>query len=269
MYRRQLEQICEEMNEGKSGVLCVLIEQEGSTPRHGGASMWVRPDGSIDGTVGGGPMEHQCVLHALSMMEGGEACSVREWNLDTATTGICPEGAVCGGFARVYFERLAPEEEIIIFGAGHVGKALARLASLAGFQVTVWDEREEFANQENIPWARIVSCPLDAAFESGVLMHPNAYVVIVTRGHSLDSEIMALLEERPFAYVGVIGSRSKIKFVEEKLIAQGVSRAYLDRIHRPIGLPIGAETPEEISIAILAEIIAIRRGANLSKLRLG
>ena len=99
-------------------------------------------------------------------------------------------------------------------------------------------------------------------------MHPNAYAVIVTRGHSLDSEVMTALEGRPAAYIGVIGSRSKIKFVEEKLLGQGVSQAHLDRIHRPIGLPIGAETPEEIAVSILAEMIAVRRGANVQKLRL-
>lgn len=268
MYRQQLEQICKEMSAGESGVLCILIEQEGSTPRHGGASMWVRPDGSIDGTIGGGPMEHECIQQALAMMNTGEALLIKEWNLSTALSGACPEGAACGGSARVYFERLVSEEEIVIFGAGHVGKALARLAPLVGFQVTVWDEREEFANKENIPWARTISCPLGAMFENGVLMHPNAYAVIVTRGHSLDSEVMAVLEGRPAAYIGVIGSRSKIKFVEEKLIKQGVSPVHLDRIHRPIGLPIGAETPEEIAVAILAEVIAVRRGANLQKLRL-
>ena len=268
MYRQQLEQICKEMHAGESGVLCIVIEQEGSTPRHGGASMWVRPDGSIDGTVGGGPMEHECVRHALAMMEEGETLSIKEWNLSTALTGTCPEGAACGGTARVYFERLVPEEEVVIFGAGHVGKALARLAPLAGFQVTVWDEREEFANAENIPWGRTICCSLGTMFENGVLMHPNAYAVIVTRGHSLDSEVMTALEGRPAAYIGVIGSRSKIKFVEEKLLGQGVSQAHLDRIHRPIGLPIGAETPEEIAVAILAEMIAVRRGANVQKLRL-
>lgn len=265
-----IEEIVRDVKAGKGGVLCILTEQEGSTPRKEGACMWVRPDGSIDGSLGGGPMEFACVKEALDMLESGDEVRVREFDLATGLAGKCPEGAVCGGRSRVYFDALLPDEELFIFGAGHVGKALARCAAAAGFRVIVWDERAEYANEENIPWARNLVCPMDDLFDEEKnkgLFHRGSYVVIVTRGHELDAEAMRRLEGREAAYIGVIGSRAKIAFVDDKLRRQGVSPEYLEKIRRPIGLPIRAETPEEISLSILAEIIAVKRGANVTALR--
>jgi len=259
-----MEDITREVRDGGRGVLCLLIEQEGSTPRREGAYMWVRPGGGIDGTLGGGPMEHACVKEAMDMLAENAEVRVKEFNLGAGLSGKCPEGAVCGGRSRVYFETLTPDEEIFIFGAGHVGKALARSADAAGFRVTVWDERAEYANAENIPWGKTLSCPMEDLFDSekhAGLFGPGTYVVVVTRGHELDAEAMRLLEGRGAAYIGVIGSRAKIAFVDKQLRERGVSAEYLASIHRPVGLPIRAETPEEIAISILAEIIAVKRGA--------
>jgi Xanthine and CO dehydrogenases maturation factor, XdhC/CoxF family len=266
-----MEKIVDSVKAGRRGVLCILIEQSGSTPRKEGASMWVHPDGSIEGTIGGGPMEHECIQIALDMLEKGETVRVQDCNLGAGLhPGACPESAVCGGESRVYFEAVAPEDEIFVFGAGHVGKALARLAAASGFRVTVWDERAEYANEENIPWARPLACPLAEVFDAEKhpgLLHGGSYVVIVTRGHNLDSDAMRLMEGRKVAYIGVIGSRGKIAFVDKKLTAMGVSQAFLDSMRRPVGLPIRAETPEEIAVCILAEIIAVKRGANVEALR--
>ena len=265
-----MEDLLGDVKGGQCGVLCILIEQEGSTPRKEGASMWVRPDGSIEGTLGGGPMEYACVKAALDILEAGDSVRIQEFDLATGLTGKCPEGAVCGGRSKVYFEALRPDEEIFIFGAGHVGKALARVAQAAGFRVTVWDERAEYANDENIPWARNIVCPMEELFDeekNARLFHRGSYVVIVTRGHTLDADAMRLLEGHDVAYIGVIGSRGKIAFVDKKLREGGTSPAYLAKIHRPIGLPIRGETPEEIAVSILAEIVAVKRGANIAALR--
>lgn len=271
MNLAMMEKIVEEVRGGRKGVLCILIEQEGSTPRKGGASMWVYPDGSIEGTIGGGPMEYECIKFALSMLESGDSVRVQYFDLGAGlNASTCPEGAVCGGSGRVYFEAVLPETEIFIFGAGHVGKALARVANASGYDVTVWDERVEYANEENIPWAKTMACPLDELFDCSQhagLFHKNSYVVIVTRGHNLDSEVMRLMENRDAAYIGVIGSRGKIAFVDKQLKAKGVSEEYLNGLRRPIGLPLKAETPEEIAVSILAEIVAVQRGANIDALR--
>lgn len=265
-----MEKIVEDVKHGRRGVLCILIEQQGSTPRKEGASMWVYPDGSIEGTIGGGPMEHECIGEALDMLEKGDTVRVKDCNLGAGLSGKCPEGAVCGGESKVYFEAVLPEDEIFIFGAGHVGKALARVAACSGFKVTVWDERAEYANGENIPWARTIACPLEELFDRsryGKLFHGGSYVVVVTRGHNLDSDVMRLMEGQGAAYIGVIGSRGKIAFVDKQLKEQGVSEDFLNGMYRPIGLPIKAETPEEIAVCILAEIIAVQRGANIEALR--
>lgn len=271
MHLSLMETIVDEVRSGKKGVLCILIEQHGSTPRKEGASMWVHPDSTIDGTIGGGPMEHQCIQAALAMLERGESVQIMDCDLGSGLhAGACPEGAVCGGASKIYLEVVMPDTEIFIFGAGHVGKALARLAAAADYNVTVWDERPEFANAENIPWARTVTCPLPELFDEtsrGRLFHKNSYVVVVTRGHHLDSEVMRLMEGHDAAYIGVIGSRGKIAFVDKQLKDLGVAEQHLAAMHRPIGLPIKAETPEEIAVSILAEIVAVQRGANVEALR--
>ena len=266
-----MEKIVEELKEGRRGVLCILMEQHGSMPRDAGASMWVYPDGDIEGTVGGGPMEHACIKEAADMMASGDAVRLRDFNLgEGLSASSCPEGAVCGGSGRVYFELIMPETEIFIFGAGHVGRALSKLAVCAGYRVTVWDERPEFANGENLPGASVMCCSLDEFFGAPNVrghFHKNTYVVVVTRGHALDTDVMRLMEGQDAAYIGVIGSRGKIAFVDKQLTAMGVSAEYLKGTFRPIGLPIKAETPEEIAVCILAEIVAVQRGANVEALR--
>jgi xanthine dehydrogenase accessory factor len=262
----KLFQVLSEAFQGREeGVLCTVVEEIGSTPRSIGAKMWVRSDGSTVGTIGGGITEHRVITRALALLrEGGERELYRE-TLDATEAAL--DGAACGGSMAVYLEVMGRENEVLIFGAGHVGKAIARFASFAGFRLTVWDEREEFANAENIPWGRTLACPLDEVEARGVRFTSRTYAVIVTRGHALDAEVVRLLDGKPLAYVGMIGSRRKIAFVRKRLLESGVSREHLDRIYQPIGLPIKAETPEEIAVSVLAEIIAVRRGANLPGLR--
>lgn len=245
-------------------MLCTVVGSLGSTPRDLGAAMWVRPDGSIAGTIGGGPLEYAVIGKALEILASGDGPVLHEAVLREAeSAGL----ALCGGEATVLMEPMGKEAEIVIFGAGHVGKALARAAAGAGFQVMAWDEREEYANPEAIPWGKVVACPLEEAFEKGITVDALSYVVVMTRDHALDEEVLRILEGTTPAYLGLIGSRKKIASIREKLLHRGVSQSHLDRIFQPIGLPIGAETPEEIAVSVLAEIIAVRRGANIPKLR--
>lgn len=264
MNRSLLKQVSEEVDGGGAGVLCTVAGIEGSTPRDLGAAMWVRPDGSIEGTIGGGPLEYAVIERAVEMLRTGAGPVLHKAVLREAESG---GESVCGGDVAVLMEPLGREAEVVIFGAGHVGKALAEMAATAGFRVCVWDEREEFANPEAIPRGRTVACPLEQAAENGLMLHDASYAVVVTRGHVLDSEVIRWLEGRPLAYLGAIGSRKKIAAIRQKLLGQGVSQGHLDRIFQPVGLPIGAETPEEIAVSILAEIIAVHRKADLAKLR--
>jgi len=261
MNRELLDLIHSEVATGQFGVLCIVTSENGSTPRSRGAAMWVRPDGSISGTIGGGLVEYEAIQRALALLKSGGASSVWEKSLTEK------EGMACGGSVSIYMEVIGREDELIIFGAGHVGKAIAQLGSFVGFRVTVWDEREEFANADNIPCARTISCPIEAIYENGISLHDRSYVVIVTRGHLLDAEAVAVTDKKPGAYYGMIGSRSKIAALRKSLLERGVTEEHINRLYQPIGLPIKAETPEEIAVSVIAEIIAVKRGGDVKKLR--
>ena len=261
MNAELLSQINDELYDGKFGVVCTVISESGSTPRSRGASMWVRPDGSILGTIGGGLIEFEAIGEAKKLMAEGGATKL--WHKSLTER----DGMACGGEADVFMELLGRGDELVIFGAGHVGRALAELGSFCGFKVTVWDDREEFANDENIPWARNIVCPIEKVYDSGVRLHDRSFVVIMTRGHKLDAEAVTVTDKMPGAYYGMIGSRSKIAAVRKMLLERGVTEAHLDRIHQPIGLPIKAETPNEIAVSIMAEIIGVKYGADVKRMR--
>jgi xanthine dehydrogenase accessory factor len=170
-----------------------------------------------------------------------------------------PEG---GGEVKVFVHPLLPVANLLILGAGYVGQALARLAGELDFKITVVDDRAEFANRHSLPTADEIICDSFSRALSRYPLTANTYVVIVTRGHRSDGECLKLVIDSPAAYVGMIGSRRKVKALFENLAEQGVSRELLKTVHSPIGLDIGAETPAEIAVSILAEIIQVRRGHN-------
>ncbi|MDR1943496.1 MAG: XdhC/CoxI family protein [Synergistaceae bacterium] len=261
-----IKKIAGDIEAGQRGVFCLLVGRSGTTPRSPGASMWVYPDGDAEGTVGGGSTEYECIKEALDMLEKDDKVRVKSFVHDCGPNS----DAECGGDVQVYFELIEPEDEVFVLGAGHVGGAVARFAAICGFRATVWDNLEEYANEENIPWGRTICCPLEELFDEskrGKLFHENCYVVIATRGHAMDSDAMRLLAGKKTAYIGVMGSRSKIASVNKLLIEAGVSEDYLNSVKRPIGLPLKGETPEDVALSIISEIVAARNGANLEALR--
>lgn len=266
-----LKEILKQVENGHKGVLCTLIERHGSIPRSAGAAMWVDVGGGIIGSIGGGPMEYESVKEARDMLDQGDTVRVKDFNLGAGLNeNTPPESAVCGGDGKVYFEVIAPNNEVFIFGAGHIGKALSHFAALCEFHVTVWDDRPELANEKNLPWAKIICCPLEelsALSKKERLFHKNSYVVVVTRGHQLDMEALRLLDGHDVAYVGVIGSRGKKAFVDKHLKASGVSEAFLASVREPIGLPLKAEAPAEVALSIISEIVAVKNSANADALR--
>ncbi len=237
-------------------VLATVVSTGGSAPREAGARMAVMPDGSILGTEGGGRLERRVIEDALAVMREGRPRLARYDLLETEKGGI---GAECGGRSEVFLEPVGSAPHLLVLGAGHVGLALARLGREAGFRVTVADDRPEFAREASIPGNVVLTkTPDDPSLRGAV--GPETAIVVVTRNHALDRQALANLLGTPAFYVGMIGSRRKVAIEMEALRAAGADPEALAAVHAPIGLDIGAETPAEIAIAILAETVAARRG---------
>lgn len=246
------EQILHIIENGEKAVLVTVTEVKGSSPRHSGSKMIVYQDGSIHGTIGGGKIEAQAIKEALAVRQNG---SIRKkiYNLTEK------DGMLCGGQAEVMFEPIGNEEKLLIFGAGHIGQALAPMAKMIGLQVTILDNREEFATKERFPSIGQILSGEYSDIASQVSFNENTYIVIVTHGHVHDEEVLEYCIRQPFKYIGMIGSRNKSRTVLKHLQDKGIEQELLNQVYTPIGLNIGAETPAEIAISILSELIAVRR----------
>jgi xanthine dehydrogenase accessory factor len=240
---------------GGRGALVTIVRASGSTPQRVGAKMLVLEDGATIGTIGGGCYENDAVLKARHAMSEGRAELVRyDLNDDFAEES----GLICGGQMDVFIEPVAAAPELFVFGAGHVGLHVARIASSVGFRVHVVDDREKFANAERFPEAVEVIADHIPGWLAAHDLPAGAYAVIVTRGHRYDLDALQGLLGRDLRYLGMIGSRAKVARVFEALAAAGTSVGQLRRVHAPIGLDIGAVSPEEIAVSIVAELIAAK-----------
>jgi xanthine dehydrogenase accessory factor len=217
--------------------------------------MVVYPDGRIVGTIGGGCYEDDAFWKARTAIETRRPLLVR---YDLTDDFAEESGLICGGNMEVYIEPLEPAPRLFIIGAGHVGFHLARLAAEVGFRIHVLDDREKFANPERFPTAAEIVVDSIPAWLERADLPPRAFVVVVTRGHRHDLDALRALIDRPVRYVGLIGSRAKVSRIYEALVAEGVSPETLRRVHAPIGLDIGAITPQEIAVSIVAELIAVK-----------
>ena len=252
-----LASAAEALRLGETVALVTVVRAQGSTPQRAGAKMLVWPDGRTVGTIGGGCYENDAFWKAREAIVSGRPSLVHyELNDDFAQEN----GLICGGRMDVHIDPLAPSPRLYIIGAGHVGFHLARVARDAGFQLHVVDDREKFANPERFPGADVVVEPIPDWLGRAELP-ASAYVVVLTRGHQHDLDAVRALAPREFKYLGLIGSRAKIARIFDALRTEGMSSECLERLHAPIGLEIGAVTPAEIAISILAELIAVRRGA--------
>ncbi len=214
------------------------------------------------GTIGGGCYENDAFWKAREAIVSGRPSLVHyELNDDFAQEN----GLICGGRMDVHIDPLSPSPQLYIIGAGHVGFHLARVAGDAGFHIHVVDDREKFANAERFPAADIAVEPIPQWLERAPLP-AAAYIVVLTRGHQHDLDAVRALAPRECKYLGLIGSRAKIARIFEALRGEGIPAECLERVHAPIGLEIGAVTPAEIAISILAELIAVRRGADTAAL---
>ena len=334
-----LESLLETLEQGRDAVFCGIVESSGSAPRTSGARMLVLSDGSIRGSVGGGPVEGASLARARKMLERGESHVLLPFDLNSHTAAQA--GMVCGGAVKVLLQRVTPERRgffeklkglhdarqrpalvtvmgaerapamalwseatglegaelpegmaaelarkaaktrqnfslegdglrvfaeplvaptvLHLVGAGHVALATAKVAAFAGFEVVVMDDRAEFASAERYPEAREVRV-LENFDQCLKDLGPDDYVVIVTRGHLHDRDVLAQALRTEAGYVGMIGSRSKRDAVYRSLLENGYTQADIDRVFCPIGLTIGADTPEEIAVSIVGEMIGVRAG---------
>lgn len=237
---------------GQPAALCTVVRAVGSTPRGLGARMVVYPDGQTLGTIGGGALERQVALLAADATH--EAPQVVDYDLGRDLD------MSCGGEISVLIEPLGNSPQLVLFGAGHIAQVLAPMAATTGFRVSLVDDLPKYANEARFPDAAQLIHSFDPDDWTALALDERTYCVILTRDHSQDLAVLRSLVERDLAYLGMIGSQSKVAASLAALRAEGVAEERLAQVFAPIGLDIGSETPEEIAISILAQLIQVRRG---------
>ena len=275
-----LSKIAELAGAGAPFVVATVVRTAGSTPRGAGAKMLVLADGSTIGTVGGGALEHEVVSDSLLALTKGEstlkAYRLRQSGSDSAAgveSGGGGEagtlGMLCGGDAEVFLEVYGQSDHLLIVGAGHIGQKLAEIGKALDFRITVLDQRAEMVTRARFPGADELICAPPPDVARRVSIGPGMAIVIVTHGHVHDKAALAAVLASPAAYIGMIGSKSKVRAVMGELRAEGVDPALLERVHAPIGLDFGGQRPTEIALSILAQIVAEQYGRSGGPMKAG
>lgn len=247
----------EVLERGESAALVTIIATEGSTPQRVGAKMLVYSDGRTIGTIGGGCYENDAFLKARRALDIRKPLVAK---YELADDMAEESGLICGGQMDVYIEPLESSPHLYLVGAGHVAFHLGRLASTVGFRVHVIDDREKFSNTERFPDAFEVAVDNIPEWLDKTEMPRHAYAVILTRGHRHDLDALRALTTRDLHYLGLIGSKAKVTRLHSALRDEGIHVENPERLYAPVGLDIGAITPEEIAVSILAELIAVKHG---------
>ncbi|MBE7484895.1 MAG: XdhC family protein [Polyangiaceae bacterium] len=239
------------LTSGKRGALATVVRVSGSVPQEPGARLLLAPDGTTTGTVGGGAVE-RAVLEALEQCRAHGRPELVVYDL-ARDLGMC-----CGGRMEIFVEPVEATQRLIVFGAGHVAKPTAQLARQVGFDVTVVDDREELATEERFPGCTLV---LAEPSEAAARLAPRAedWLLVVTYDHRLDEEALDTFARLPHRYLGLIGSRRKVFRILQRIAERGPLPP-LERVYAPVGLDIGAVSPEEIAVSIVAELVALRHG---------
>src|SRR5437773_2686225 len=250
------EEIVQLRRDGRRGAVATIVNVRGSIPSFKTAKMLVRDDGSIVGTIGGGCVEAEVWQAAREVMES-EKPRTLSFNLNQDPK--YDTGLLCGGTLDIFIEPVLPPALLYIFGAGHVSVNLYKVAKDAGFEVIVVDDRAAYANRERFPESKeVIAEDFDQAM-ARLVPNESSYIVIVTRGHRDDMRILRWAVQTPARYIGMIGSKRKTIGIFRELTKEGLAPELFERVHAPVGLDIGAVTPEEIAVAITAELIAVRR----------
>ncbi len=242
--------------EGQQAALVTVVSTSGSTPREEGAKMLVKPDGAIVGTVGGGTLEAQVIDEAIKVIKQGKP---KHLHMRLTAKEAGEAGMICGGNLEVFIEPILTTPTLYIFGGGHISLPLSMIGKLLGFKIAVIDDRADFASAERFPEADILLADDFTNTFPKLKIDKTSYIVIVTRGHQYDELVLGWALGTPAKYIGMIGSKTKVKTTYSHLLAKGVSKEKLDSVHSPIGLEIEAQAPEEIAVSIMAEIVKVRR----------
>jgi len=242
------------LSEGKMALLATVISSEGSTPREAGAKMLIREDGTFIGTVGGGGVEQQVLKKAVQVLHSSKAETIH-----FKLTEEDKMTMICGGSMEIFLEPVLPQETLYLFGAGHVSQCVAGVSKMLGFRSVVVDPRAEFNNVEHFPQADLLVVEDYVRAFSNLKIDKGSYIIVCTPQHISDEKCLELALKTEARYIGMVASKKKLKEVREHLIEKGVAAEKMDSVHSPIGLEIGAETPQEIAISIFAEIIKFKR----------
>ncbi len=242
-----------EKNNG-SAALCTIVKSEGSTPRHVGSKMLVYPNGKFTGTVGGGELENRVIKAALESLTNSKSQTL-SYTMADPSRG---DPGVCGGTVDVFVEPILPPALIVVIGAGHVGKAVVHLAKWMGFRVALSDDRAEFCNPESVPNTDAYYPVPMAELANQLTVTSQTYLVVTSRGSAIDAAGLPSLLESEAAYIGVIGSKRRWLTTVKALQEKGVAEEKIARVHSPMGLELNAETPEEIAVSIMAEIMLLK-----------
>ena len=250
------EELVEVRRNGEKAALCTIVEVQGSIPSFQSAKMLIKEDGSMIGTIGGGCTEAEVWNAAREVIEAEKP---RMLTFNLGQDAAYDNGLICGGQLNVYVEPVLPIPTAYIFGGGHISKSLSKVATLAGFRTAVIDDREQYANRERFPEAVAVHADDYEKVFPQLEVNNSSYLVIVTRGHRDDMKVLGWAARSEARYVAMIGSKRKTIEVCKQLLADGVTLDQLSRVHAPMGFDIGAITPEEIAVAVVAEMIHHRR----------
>jgi len=244
------EKITEAQTSRTAVVLCVVVSTQGSTPRQAGAKMLVYKTGKIFGTIGGGTIEKKVIANALSVLEHKKP--------ETFRYDLLKENMCCGGSMAVYIEPIMVKNKLYIFGAGHTGNALAKCAQDLGFEIVIIDDRSEYLDEIKLPDILKMHGGYKEVLQQ-LSFDENTFITIMTYSHTFDREILAYCIDKPWGYLGMIGSQRKVEMTKKAFIQDNIcTKEELERVDMPMGINIGAEGPEEIAISILSKIIAVK-----------
>ena len=250
------EEIVHLRRSGQKAALATIVEVEGSIPSFESAKLLIREDGSMVGTIGGGCTEAEVWNAAREVIETEKP---RHLRFNLGQDAAYDNGLICGGQLNVYVEPILPIPSALIFGAGHISKSLSKIATQAGFRTIIVDNRDTYANRERFPEAAEIYAEEYEEVFPKLPVNESSYFIIVTRGHRDDMRVLRWAVFSPARYIGMIGSKRKTIEVVKQLQREGIALDRLERVHAPMGFNIGAVTPEEIAVAVVAEMISRRR----------
>ncbi|WP_027623918.1 XdhC family protein [Clostridium lundense] len=258
-----MERVLKEMQENRTVALATITEVEGASPGKIGTMMGVFENGQTIGTVGGGNLEYVVINEALQCIKNAVSKEY-EYRLENDEGSLHME---CGGKVKVFIKTFMACNKLLIVGAGHVGQSIYKLGELLDFHITVFDDRKEFASEDNFPKANEI---IVGDIKESLLKYPiddNTYIIIVTRGHNFDEEALEAIIHSKAKYIGMIGSKNKVKTIMNNLKNKGIAEEVLNRVYAPVGIKLGGDTPIEVAFSIMSEILLIKNGGRLTHMK--